>query len=107
MNIMNFMKHSRGMAASPEKKHVFFSGRVLWGSFHVHFASYGSLNPLCELKVALFIVSFFFLMNIMKVYEEGVFMAFFLEAVLYWTAMAKVYELAKWASFINLQKGAS
>jgi hypothetical protein len=81
MNIMNFMKHFRGEMGIQEKKHVFFSFTSALGLFSCSFCFITFINFTTRMvnaaSVAIGALSTVYFMNIMKVYEEGVFMAIF------------------------------
>jgi hypothetical protein len=97
MNIMQVMKHFSGCRGTQKKNKAwacFFSfssvKRAFWGSFS--FIKF--INWAGERRMA---VSIAYLMNIMQIYEGGVFMAIFGKAVLYGSAIPLL-----WAGFMNL-----
>jgi hypothetical protein len=105
MNIMNFMKHFRGVTGYAEKKHVFFSDHHALGLFSCSFCFITFINLAMRSKTREFVrqvsaINLYF-MNIMKVYEEGVFMANFCKAVPDCAVLVKFYEVR---NFINLHK---
>lgn len=98
MNIMQDMKHARGVAGMREKNKAwacFFSFssvlRAFWGSYS--FIKF--INLVMRRGLARFDGN---LMNFMQIYEGGVFMAIFGKAILYGCAVPLL-----WAGFMNLQ----
>ena len=105
MNIMNFMKHFRGVTGYAEKKHVFFSVDHALGLFSCSFCFITFIKSAMRSKVQGFVrqvtnINLYF-MNIMKVYEEGVFMANFCKSGFGCAVLVKLCEVAY---FINLHK---
>jgi hypothetical protein len=81
MNIMNIMKHFRGVGGYEEKKHVFFSlshalGLISCSFCFITFINLAMRNKIQEIASQKALAMTLF-MNIMKVYEGGVFMAIF------------------------------
>jgi len=78
MNIMNIMKHFRGYWALPEKKHVFFFFYCAQSAFSCSFSFIMFINSTMRIMGGKFFTkpthTYTYFMNIMNVYEEGVFM---------------------------------
>jgi hypothetical protein len=108
MNIMNFMKHFRGGMGYAEKKHVFFSVGSALGLFSCSFSFITFINLAMRSKTRKFVrqvtIINTYLMNIMKVYEEGVFMENFCKRGLDCAVLVKLCEVPY---FINLHKRTS
>jgi hypothetical protein len=81
MNIMNIMKDFRGVEGYAEKKHVFFISASVLRPFSCSYFYIMFINLAMRSKIARFVrqstVVIKYFMNIMKVYEGGVFMAIF------------------------------
>jgi hypothetical protein len=105
MNIMNFMKHFRRVTGYAEKKHVFFSAISAPGLFSCSFCFIMFINSTIRIVSGWFsakrIYTYIYFMNIMKVYEEGVFMENFYKRGFDCAVLVKLYEVPY---FINLHK---
>ena len=105
MNIMNIMKHFRGVWGVLEKKHVFFISIRALGLFSCSFCFITFIKSLCEMKMGVVVRqiehTYNHFMNIMKVYEVGVLNENFCKAVSVWLGFMK---FCNYSNFINLHK---